>query len=109
MPEGKPVKPAWLLGRGSELFDEVLRFAFWLTVAESYKLAAWSDRQADFENPKKRKKWTAADRREHRTAGSELGLDNAARVKMGKVDSGAQKKDPADKYLSRPQGPQGVR
>src|SRR6267142_2232344 len=75
MPEGKPRKPAWLLGRSAQLWHEVLGFAFWLTVADSYKLAAWCAAESDFENPRKRSKWTASDRREHRAAGSELGLD----------------------------------
>src|SRR5579859_6127075 len=79
MPEGKPVKPNWLKGRGSALWDEVMAFAFWLTLADSYKLAAWCDRQADFERERKRKTWKAADRREHRSAGSELGLDPSSR------------------------------
>src|SRR5690242_3574636 len=70
-PGGEPVKPKWLKGRGAALWDEVLGFVFWLTIADSYKLAAWCDRQADFE--KNRKTWTAADRREHRSLGSELG------------------------------------
>lgn len=66
MPQGKPVKPAWLTGRGAELWDEVSGFAFWLGRADSYKLAAWCDGQAGFESPKKRREWTASDRREHR-------------------------------------------
>src|SRR5436190_2747711 len=65
-PGGKPIKPKWLKGRGATLWSEVMGFAFWLTQADSYKLAAWCDRQADFEN--NREHWTAADRREHRSA-----------------------------------------
>jgi hypothetical protein len=75
---GKPVKPKWLIGRGAELWDEVLTFAFWLTMAESYKLAAWCEGQAEFESLNKRRKWSASDRREHRAAASELGI--ASRV-----------------------------
>ena len=41
--------PAWLEGRGAELWREVIGFAAWLTVADGYKLAAWCDRQSDFE------------------------------------------------------------
>jgi hypothetical protein len=99
MPEGKPVMPKWLKGRAAELWDEVLTFGFWLTVADSYKLAAWCDRQADFEKPAHRKEWTAADRREHRASGSEIGLDNAARSRMGAKNPDGEKKDPASKYL----------
>ncbi|OGA59977.1 MAG: hypothetical protein A3G81_26090 [Betaproteobacteria bacterium RIFCSPLOWO2_12_FULL_65_14] len=95
MPEGAPVKPKWLKGRAAALWDEVLAFAFWLTVADSYKLAAWCDRQRDFE--RHRKTWTAADRREHRSAGSELGLDPSSRARMGTKD--AKKKDAAEKYF----------
>jgi phage terminase small subunit len=95
-PGGKPIKPKWLKSRAAVLWDEVLEFAFWLTVADSYKLAAWCDRQADFE--RKRKSWTAADRREHRSAGSELGLDPSSRARMGTKPNGV-KKDPADQYF----------
>ena len=73
-PGGVPIRPAWLRdARACELWDEILRFAHWLSVADGYKLAAWCDRQSNFEEH--RKQWTAADRREHRTSGSELGLD----------------------------------
>jgi hypothetical protein len=40
-PGGKPIKPKWLKGRGATLWNEVVGFAFWLTQADSYKLAAW--------------------------------------------------------------------
>src|SRR5438067_8760718 len=79
-PGGKPTKPKWLKGRSATLWSEVMGFAFWLTQADSYKLAAWCDRQAEFEN--NREHWTAADRREHRSAGSELGLDPASRTRL---------------------------
>jgi phage terminase small subunit len=78
--EARPRKPTWLTGRGAEMWDEVLTFAHWLTVADSYKLAAWCDRQSEFESARTRHSWTASDRREHRTAGSELGLDPSSRV-----------------------------
>lgn len=110
---GDPVKPTWLIGRGAELWDEVLGFGFWLSLADSYKLAAWCDRQAEFEKPRKRAKWTASDRREHRSLGSELGLDPSSRARMALNDPSAngrrvapskpseasEKKDPAAKYL----------
>lgn len=109
---GDPVKPTWLEGRGAELWTEVLGFAFWLSLADSYKLAAWCDRQAEFEKPRRRQKWTASDRREHRSLGSELGLDPSSRARMALNDPGARsrrtaptdtpdgkKKDPASKYL----------
>jgi len=76
----QPLKPGWLTGRGSEIWDEVLAFTSWLTVADSYKLASWCDRQAEFESATTRRKWTASDRREHRSAASELGLDPSSRV-----------------------------
>ena len=97
MPGGTPVKPKWLSGRGSVLWDEVMAFAFWFTVADGYKLAAWCDRQADFEE--QRKTWTAADRREHRSAGSELGLDPSSRARLGYREQ-PEKKDAAEKYFS---------
>lgn len=97
VPQGDPVKPKWLKGRGAALWVEVMGFAFWLTLADSYKLGAWCDRQADFE--RKRKTWTAADRREHRSAGSELGLDPSSRARMGTKPHGAKDKDPAEGYF----------
>lgn len=96
-PAGRPSMPKWLKGRGALLWAEVLAFAFWLTEADSYKLASWCDRQADFE--RRRKSWTAADRREHRAAGSELGFDPASRARMGNGAADAPKSDPAAKYF----------
>jgi hypothetical protein len=95
MPRGRPVRPKWLKGRGASLWDEVVAFAFWLTIADSYKLAHWCDREAFFENKRNRDDATAADRREHRMSGSELGLDNAARTRM----SCTREADEPDKYL----------
>ena len=97
-PGGKPRRPKWLSGRGAELWDEVIGFAFWLTRADGFKLGAWCDREADFETD--RKHWTAADRREHRSAGSELGLDPGSRARLGKgVGDVKQEDDPASKYF----------
>jgi phage terminase small subunit len=110
---GDPAKPTWLTGRGAELWTEVVGFAFWLSFADSYKLAAWCDRQAEFEKPRKRSKWTASDRREHRSLGSELGLDPSSRARMALNDPQAHgrrvqpppdktpdgKPDPAQKYI----------
>lgn len=71
---GKPVKPAWLTGRGAELFEEIVGFASWLTIADSHKLANWCDRHAEYEQLDKRATWTASDRSDHRAAASALGL-----------------------------------
>ncbi len=100
-PGGEPVMPRWLRRqRAIALWDEVTGFAYWLTVADSYKLAAWCDRQADFE--RSRKKWTVSDRREHRTLGSEIGLDPSSRARMGSpnVKPKQQQQDPAAKYFA---------
>ena len=75
-------------------------FAFWLTQADSYKLAAWCERQSEFE--KNREHWTAADRREHRSAGSELGLDPASRTRLGPMEDPRRKDDLASKYFRTP-------
>jgi phage terminase small subunit len=98
MPTGNPIMPKWLRGRGAALWAEVMSFAFWLTEADSFKLAAWCDRQGEFE--RKRKEWTAADRREHRAAGSELGFDPASRARMGTKSYGAKSQDPAEEFLA---------
>jgi phage terminase small subunit len=100
MPSGKPVRPKWLRGRAASLWDDVMAFAFWLTVADSYKLAAWCDRQAQFENPQIRKRWTAADRREHRSLGSELGFDPSSRARMSTHDPGREGDNAARRYLT---------
>jgi phage terminase small subunit len=98
MPEGKPVPPNWLTGRALELWNETLGFGFWLTRADTYKLASWCDRQADFE--RSRETWTAADRREHRSAGSELGLDPTSRARLGPcAPAPSAAYDPADEYF----------
>ena len=110
---GGPAKPAWLTGRGAEVWREVVGFAYWLTRADSYMLADWCDREAAKENPRKRAKWTASDRREHRSLGSELGLGASSRARMALNDPGAKgrrtpddkpdgktKADPAQKYLT---------
>jgi hypothetical protein len=99
-PGGEPVMPRWLRRQRSiALWDEVLGFAYWLTVADSYKLAMWCDRQADFE--RSRKKWTVSDRREHRTLGSELGFDPSSRTRMGSPNAKSkQQQDPAAKYFT---------
>jgi phage terminase small subunit len=98
-PQSKPVRPKWLKGRAARLWDEVLAIAPWLERADAYKLASWCERQADFERPRERRQWTAADRREHRAAGSELGLDLASRSRMGEPRDDA-KRGPAAKYLT---------
>jgi phage terminase small subunit len=108
-----PVKPTWLIGRGAELWEEVLGFAYWLSRPDSYLLAAWCDREADFESKRKRAKFTASDRREHRSLASELGLGLSSRARMALNDPQAKgrrvappdkgdgaKKDPAEKYLT---------
>jgi phage terminase small subunit len=98
-PAGRPAKPKWLKGRSAAIWDEVLVFAFWLTVADAFKLAAWCDQEADFE--KRRALWSAADRREHRAAGSELGFDPAARARMGaEPDVARRQNDPAEEFFA---------
>jgi phage terminase small subunit len=98
MPDGKPVPPGWLTGRALQLWQEVTAFATWLGRPDGFKLAAWCDRQADFE--RSRKTWTAADRREHRSAGSELGLDPTSRARVGPCAAAPSAGyDPADEYF----------
>jgi phage terminase small subunit len=97
MPGGKPVKPAWLTDRGAELWADVMAFAYWLTLADSYKLAAWCDRQSEFETD--RRHWAAADRREHRSAGSELGLDPASRARLATGEPFGDTKDEAAEFF----------
>lgn len=87
--DGKPVKPEWLIGRGADIWNEILAFAFWLTRADSYVLAHWCDREAEHEKPRKRTKWKAADRRQHTATASELGLTSSGRTRMAVSDPGA--------------------
>lgn len=96
---GVPVMPHWLTDkRAIAIWHDVMTFAHWLSKAESYKLASWCDRQADFERD--RKEWSASDRREHRTAGSELGFDPMSRARMGSSTNGQKQADPAEKYFT---------
>ncbi len=115
--DGRPVKPAWLIDRGAEIWGEVLSFAYWLTRADSYVLAHWCEREAQHESPRKRAKWKAADRRQHTSTASELGLTQSGRTRMAIADPGAAARsiaqspgtpsdakekptDPAAKYLN---------
>ena len=77
--------PKWLDGRGAQLWEELVRIAFWLRAPDSYKAAMWCWRQAEFEKPECRARWKAADLREHRSLGSELGLDPSSRARIGMV------------------------
>lgn len=99
-PGGRPIRPRWLRKRRAlALWDEVLTFAFWLTVADGYKLAAWCDRQAEFENS--RSGWTASDRREHRSLGSELGLDPSSRARLGHSAGGKIPPKPTSRFFDK--------
>jgi phage terminase small subunit len=98
-PDDAPVRPKYLKGkRALEIWDEVLEFAFWLVIADSYKLAAWCNDQADFERNGKR--WATTAKRAHWSLASDLGLDPASRARLGGGGGGRKPKDPAEDHFS---------
>lgn len=102
--DGAPVKPRWLTGRGAEIWKELLGIAYWLTRADSYVMAAWCDREAHHENPRNRAKWKAADRREHTSMASELGLTSSGRTRLAVKDPAAAMRGIADPIGKDPSG-----
>lgn len=80
--DGRPIPPAWLKGRGLEIWREVLPHLPWLGPLDSYALAEWSYAQSELEAGG-RTEWSATRLVEHRRSGVELGIGAPqARTKM---------------------------
>lgn len=78
--DGRPAKPPRLSRRAAQLWDEVGDLP-WLKAADGYKLHLWCALQAEFERSPS--KMIASRIAQLRAVGSELGLDPAARVRLG--------------------------
>lgn len=92
MPAGAIEKPTKLRGRVSALWDQFITRAFWLTWADGPKALMWVHLQAEFERAPG--SMVAARIAQLRALGSELGLDPAARARLGAQGSG-RANDPA--------------
>lgn len=95
--EGPPVMPVWLEGRQVQLWADLCRMCHWLREPDSAKMGAWCRLQADFET--EWRKWQPQTWTLWRVLGSELGLDPAARAKMGMVKRGQKAETVADKFF----------
>jgi hypothetical protein len=98
LPAGTVERPAKLKGKPGELWDRFITRAFWLTWADSPKASMWCHLQAEFDRAPA--KMMASRVAQLRALGSELGFDQAARVRMGISENGERK--PFDKYLDDP-------
>ncbi|MEQ9642515.1 MAG: hypothetical protein RIM84_20980 [Alphaproteobacteria bacterium] len=88
---GAPIRPTWLGTRAAKFWDEQAAIAWWLTGADSLKLAAWCALSAELSRGVGR--MTAARLGQWRALGSELGFDPAGRARLGVV---APPRPPAD-------------
>jgi phage terminase small subunit len=79
--DGKPIKPPKIGKRANQLWDEVVSFAAWLTVVDSYKLHTWCELQAEFERAPS--EMISSRIALLRILGSELGLDPGSRARLG--------------------------
>lgn len=101
MPGGAIEKPDTLEGAPSVLWDRFIARAFWLTWADGPKALMWVHLQAEFERGPG--EMQSARIGQLRALGSELGLDPAARARLGAKGSSAARpadEDAADKYLA---------
>lgn len=101
VPDGPVERPEKLRKNIAKLWDKWIARAYWLTWADTPKALMWCHLQAEFD--KAPAKMLSARIAQLRALGSELGLDPSARRRMGTIDNGREKKDPASKYLDRPQ------
>lgn len=97
MPEGAPIKPKGLRGVASQLWDERIAKAFWLTWADSEKAELWCHLAAELK--KSKGKTIAARIAQFRSLGSELGFDPASRARIGGNAKPKESKDPAAEFL----------
>lgn len=98
-PDGRPVKPKKLKGRksrASEIWDEIIERADWLSWADGPKAHVFCVLMAEFE--KAPLKMPSARITQIRTLGSELGLDPSSRARIGGEGNRGKKDDPLTKY-----------
>ena len=97
--EGKPQKPAKLKGRASQLWDQVVMYATWLTILDGHKLFLWCCLQAEAERAPAQ--MNAARIGQLRGLGAELGLDPSARLRLG---TASDARSDADERVARRYG-----
>ncbi len=77
-------RPRYIKGVAAQLWGQVKDFAWWLSEVDGYKLGMWCALQAEFERAPK--KMIASRITQLRAVGSELGIDPAARARLGIID-----------------------
>lgn len=103
-PEGKPVKPKFLKGRASEIWDEYAAVCYWLTAADSHSFATWCSLAAELERGVK--KMVASRISQMRALGSELGTSGPgtrSRINVGNaLKNGSKGKEKSNGADSKP-------
>lgn len=97
-PTGSPVKPKYLKGKASRIWDEHVQIGHWLTAADSLALAAWCSLGAEME--RKFADMPASRISQWRTLGAELGFLCASRSRINVNSASKAKEDPAEKYFA---------
>ncbi len=99
LPKDEPVakgplglRPHYLKGRSTGLWNEVSKMAWWLGDVDRYKLGVWCELQVMVENGLT--KMTATLVVQWRVLGSELGLDPATRSRMDGLGKYGQHPEP---------------
>ena len=102
LPGGSVERPPKLNKAVGTLWDRFIARAYWLTWADGPKALMWCHLQAEYQ--KSPTEMIASRIAQLRALGSELGFDQAARVRMGvSGDPSADKpRDPAARYLGDP-------
>jgi hypothetical protein len=101
LPAGSIERPTKLNKAVGAMWDTFVARAFWLTWADGPKALMWCHLQAEYQ--KSPTAMIASRIAQLRALGSELGFDQAARIRMG-VSGGSpaeQPRNPASKYLDR--------
>lgn len=108
LPERESLWPApkYLKKREAALYRELMKVAWWLGDADSYKAAMWCKLEIEHRNATTKSPMIAGRLAQLRALGSELGLDPAARARLGvisgrkpKTAGSEEKPKPKDKYF----------
>lgn len=98
LPTGDPVMPKYLGKAAKTLWKEFIATAFWLTKSDSAVAAQWCCLEAEFR--KSKGLMMAARISQLRALQSELGLNPAARARLGTPGGGkTPPQDPSGKYF----------
>ncbi len=97
-PDGVPVKPKFVKGKASKIWDEYVAIGYWLTSADSLVLAAWCGLAAEMEA--NLKDMTASRISQWRALGSELGFGPSSRTKINASHADKKTDNPADKFYA---------